>query len=140
MRMRYCGSTNVFFMICRVRRFLRTPYYGELCPPVHQHGRTRRPIRLSRTLQKPSYVYTTPLPVAIISFVLLTIPLSTWTDIEWRYGERKLLTEHKPLLPSSAQCLRCAAAIRRNCPFSAMTASSAGISEETAIDPRLTRI
>ena len=128
---------TIFVCIDRVRRVLwPLPYCGQLCPPVRQHGCARCPIRLSRTLRKPSYVH-----AAVLAFALLNVSLTTHTDIERLYGERKLLAERKPIPPSAVQYLQHAAAIQRaaatqrNRSSSATSVSSAGISEETAIDP-----
>ena len=76
-----------------------------------------------------------PLPATVLSFALLTIPLSILADIERLYGERKLLAERKPLPLSGTQGLQRATANQRNRSFSATSASSAAISEETAIEP-----
>ena len=76
-----------------------------------------------------------PLPAPLLSFTLLTVPLSILADIERLYGERKLLAERKPLPLSGVQSLQRAAAIQRHRSFSATSASSAAISEETAIEP-----
>ena len=75
-----------------------------------------------------------PLPAPVLNFAL-TAPLSILADIERLYGERKLLAERKPLPLSGVQSLQRVAAIQRNRSFSATSASSAAISEETAIEP-----
>jgi hypothetical protein len=98
------GVTNGVYVSRRVRRVLWSlPHRGELCPPVRQHGRTRRPVRLSRILRKPPYVYALPLSAhPYAQFRPTNRPLSTCVDIERLYGERKLLAERKPLPRSAA--------------------------------------
>ena len=81
----------------------------------------------SKTLVRPS---TGPAP----SFALPTRSPSTSTDIERLYGERKLLAERKPLPLPAAQCLQRAAVLSHNRSFSVTSTSSAGVSEDTAID------
>ena len=137
MRTRYCGEYSRCLCFDRVRRLLwPLPYCGQLRPPVRQYGRARRPIRLSRTLRKPSYVL-----AVILAFALPNVSLSTHADIERLYGERKLLAERKPIPPSAVQYLQHAAAIehaattQRNRSSSATSVSSTDVSEETALDP-----
>ena len=77
----------------------------------------------------------TPFTRSHSQFRLLTGPLPILADIERLYGERKLLAERKPLPLSGVQSLQRAAAIQRHRSFSATSASSAAISEETAIEP-----
>ena len=129
------GTNDV--RLCRVCRFLWSlPYCWKLCSLVRQHGRTRCPIRFSRILRKPSYVYFISSPGSRSRFHSPNRSLSTRADIERLYGERKLLAERKPLPVNVVQCLQRAAALQRNRSFSAASASSsAGVSEETAIEP-----
>ena len=109
----------------RVHRVLWSlPYYGQLHPPVRQHGRARRLIRLSRTLRNPSYVH-----APIFAFARPTVSLSTRTDIERLYGERK------PIPPSTVQYLQRAADTQHTGSSSATSISSAGIFEGTTTDP-----